>query len=425
MRPAWFAASIYSIALFVAVDLAASSDGRAEPPAGSEKLVLAAEVAERIDYLTFAQGAVPIRVGGAGAKQGANFEHAVRVIDGDATSFSIVSKATAGTDTEFVYMLPAPTTFDRFAVPGILETPSPSTTFTRLVEVHGSATGPDEGFTLLSSATLHTHRKRGQVTELTVAWKRPVRWVKVRLVGGIEMLRPEMSLEFSEIIGNGTQESPPLAEYFTGAWRGAGVKLEMKQAGPLVSGCYDNSGDLKGTVSGNILQATGVDRSDGVQSTFILSVVDDGTIRGVRSTNKGPFRLYTGPTAASGAASICKDPPAPRLGCGSIIHGIRFAFDSAEIQPASEPVLAELFKGLKSDPSGAIIIEGHTSSEGSDSYNQELSERRARAVVEDLVRRGVAANRISAAGLGERRPIAGNNDESGRSLNRRVEVRCR
>ncbi len=424
MKRALFVAGIGAIAISVAAALAAAPDGDAGSLAGTGKAGPAEDVPERIDYLTFAQGAVPIRIGGAGAKQGANFEHAVRIIDGDPTGFSFVSRAAAETDTEFFYMLPAPTTFDRFAVPGILETPSPSVTFSRLVEVYGSAAGPDRGFTLLASATLDTHRRRGLVTELPLIAKTPVRWVKLRLVGGIEMLRTEMSLEFSEIIGNGTQEMPPLAQTFTGVWRGVGVKLEMKQVGPLVSGCYDNSADLNGTVSGNILQATGVDRSDGVTSNFILSVTDDGTIRGVRSTNKGPFRLYTGPSVASGTASICKDPPAPKLGCGSIIHGIRFAYDSAEIQAASEPVLAELFKGLQTDPSKSIVIEGHTSSEGSDAYNQDLSDRRARAVVDDLVRRGVAASRISAAGLGERRPIAGNTDENGRSLNRRVEVRC-
>lgn len=379
---------------------------------------------ERIDYLTFAQGAVPIRVAGAGAALGAGFEQAVRIIDGDPTDFTVASGATEATDTELVYQLPAPTIFDRFAVPNILETPSPSATFTKLIEVYGSAASSDDGYVLLASATLETHKKRGQLTELKIAASPAVRWVKLRLVGGIAMQRPAMSLEFSEIIGNGRQESPPQAGNFTGAWRGTGVKLELKQAGPVVTGCYDNSGDLIGTVTGNILQATGVNRSDKVKSAFILSVADDGAILGVRSSNKAPFRLYRGPAAPAGTASICKDPPAPKLGCGSVIHGIRFSYDSAEIQTTSEPILAELFKGLEEQPTATVVIEGHTSSEGSDDYNQKLSERRARAVVDDLVRRGVKANRISAIGMGERHPIAGNNDENGRSLNRRVEVRC-
>jgi OmpA-OmpF porin, OOP family len=83
-----------------------------------------------------------------------------------------------------------------------------------------------------------------------------------------------------------------------------------------------------------------------------------------------------------------------------------------------------LFPGLQPDASTAIVIEGQSASEGSDAYNQDLSERRARAVVDDLVQRGLPAPRVRAEGVGETRPIASNTDESGRSLNRRVEVCC-
>jgi hypothetical protein len=72
-----------------------------------------------------------------------------------------------------------------------------------------------------------------------------------------------------------------------------------------------------------------------------------------------------------------------------------------------------------------IAIEGHTSSEGTETYSLQLSERRAQAVVASLVRRGLVKDRVSTIGVGESRPIAPNTDESGRSLNRRVEIRCR
>ena len=97
------------------------------------------ETPARVDYMAFAQGTVPVSIGGAGAKLGADFEAAVRVTDGDPTSFTVADRAPADTDTEFVYQLAAPTTFDRFAVPNVVETPSPTATFTRLVEVHGSS----------------------------------------------------------------------------------------------------------------------------------------------------------------------------------------------------------------------------------------------------------------------------------------------
>ena len=388
-------------------------------------LPAAGEAAERIDYLAFAQGAVPVSVGGAGAKLGAGFEAAVRMTDGDPTAFAVFSGAPAEADVEVVYELPALTTFDRFAVPNVVETPSPTVTFARVVEVHGSSASATAGYVLLASATLQTHRAKGLVTELPVAAKRPVRWIKLRLAGGINVMQPASSIEFSEIIGNGTQETPEPAAHFHGVWRTQANRVQLVQKGPVVTGCYDSAGDLNGTVSGNLLRATGLDRRDKTPSAFILSVAADGTLRGVRSTNRGPFRFYTLAPAAAGSKVECEGPVAPALGCGSVIHGITFAFDSAEIRPQSNAVLAALYDGLRADARAKVAIEGHTSSEATEDYNQRLSERRAQAVVADLVRRGLARDRLAAVGIGEAHPIASNSDESGRSLNRRVEVKCR
>jgi outer membrane protein OmpA-like peptidoglycan-associated protein len=87
--------------------------------------------------------------------------------------------------------------------------------------------------------------------------------------------------------------------------------------------------------------------------------------------------------------------------------------------------LLALYDGLKGDTSASINIEGHTSSEGTTAYNQTLSQNRANAVVADLVKRGISNKRIGALGVGEVRPIASNNDENGRAMNRRVEVVCK
>ena len=394
-----------------------------EPPAAdtTEAATPAPEV-PRTDYLTFAQGAIALSISGPGAEH-ADFRHAVRIIDGDVTPFGY----TAGPEdifTEFVYELPAATTFDRFAVPEIMEVPSPRQTFTREIEIYGSSVGPEEGYELLASATLETHPKRGLVTEIPIVLAKPVRWVRLRLTGGIAMLVEQVGIDFSEIIGNGTQEAPEMVDHFTGIWATPGPPIELIQNGPLVTGCYDGNASLEGTVTGNILRARGVDPDDEVVSLFILSVPADRVLRGVRSTNNSPFWPYTGPPADEGVTTDCSLPDEPVLGCGSVIHGINFDFDSAQIRPDSELVLQELFDGLQADSEASIVIEGHTSSEGSDAYNQGLSERRAQSVVDDLVRRGIEAGRISAVGKGEAEPIASNDDESGRSLNRRVEVEC-
>lgn len=102
--------------------------------------------------------------------------------------------------------------------------------------------------------------------------------------------------------------------------------------------------------------------------------------------------------------------------------GILFGFDSSELTYASKTNIAELAETLKKYEDTEIIIEGHTDSKGSESYNQELSERRAGSVASELRSLGVAASRISEVGYGEEMPIADNSTEEGRSQNRRVEV---
>jgi outer membrane protein OmpA-like peptidoglycan-associated protein len=69
-----------------------------------------------------------------------------------------------------------------------------------------------------------------------------------------------------------------------------------------------------------------------------------------------------------------------------------------------------------------MVVEGHTDSQGSDDLNLKLSEDRAAAVRDYLVSRGVAADRLSAVGVGEKRPIADNTSAEGRANNRRVEI---
>lgn len=229
-------------------------------------------------------------------------------------------------------------------------------------------------------------------------------------------------LEFSEIVGNGVQEPPIPVFRFRGAWQGAGVSLELRQQGSVVSGCYDTGGEMTGTVTGNLLYATGIVPGSKQRSAFILGVAADGTLRGVRSTGGSPFRLYTAPKSTAGAPGRCAPPPAT-LGCGSVIHGVAFDVESATIRPESTPVLAALYEGLKGD-TRAVVIEAHTSGEGTANDNLTLSDRRAHVVVADLVRRGLAASRLQAAGAGGARPLASNDDENGRALNRRLEVTC-
>jgi outer membrane protein OmpA-like peptidoglycan-associated protein len=102
--------------------------------------------------------------------------------------------------------------------------------------------------------------------------------------------------------------------------------------------------------------------------------------------------------------------------------GILFDVDSATLKPAAQANLVQLAGTLQKYDETNILVEGHTDSDGSDSYNQALSERRADAVKSFLAAQSVAAGRMSSMGYGETVPIADNSSASGKSLNRRVEL---
>lgn len=105
------------------------------------------------------------------------------------------------------------------------------------------------------------------------------------------------------------------------------------------------------------------------------------------------------------------------------VHGIYFDFGQATIRPESEPVLKEIAAALTSNPAWAMTIAGHTDSVGGDSYNLELSKRRAAAVRTALVDRyGIAGARLTSEGYGASRPTASNDTLTGRAQNRRVEL---
>ena len=103
------------------------------------------------------------------------------------------------------------------------------------------------------------------------------------------------------------------------------------------------------------------------------------------------------------------------------IENLFFATNKTYILPQSEQAMSDLAAFLLENPSVTIHITGHTDAVGSDEANQILSEGRANAVRADLIKRGVAAERMTAEGKGEREHVADNDTEEGRQLNRRVE----
>lgn len=102
--------------------------------------------------------------------------------------------------------------------------------------------------------------------------------------------------------------------------------------------------------------------------------------------------------------------------------GILFGFDSSTLQPEAKKNIYKLADILKKYPDSNILIAGHTDSDGSDQYNQSLSESRAKSVSDYAMMQGISSSRLSVVGLGENEPVESNDTDYGKKLNRRVEI---
>jgi len=108
---------------------------------------------------------------------------------------------------------------------------------------------------------------------------------------------------------------------------------------------------------------------------------------------------------------------------GALNAGANFENGSSQLKPETQALLAVAVAILTRDPSLGMEIAGHTDSNGSDEFNQTLSEARSQSAADFLVTAGIAAERLRPVGYGETRPIASNDTNEGRQANRRVEFR--
>jgi outer membrane protein OmpA-like peptidoglycan-associated protein len=116
-----------------------------------------------------------------------------------------------------------------------------------------------------------------------------------------------------------------------------------------------------------------------------------------------------------------KATPTPR-GMVLTLGDVLFDTGRAELKSGASRKIDQLAQFLVEHSDRRVQIDGFTDSVGTDSYNEELSQRRANAVREALIARGVDSSRIGTEGYGKSYPVASNNDSGGRQLNRRVEV---
>jgi OmpA-OmpF porin, OOP family len=104
-----------------------------------------------------------------------------------------------------------------------------------------------------------------------------------------------------------------------------------------------------------------------------------------------------------------------------VTTGIKFDVNKATIKPESMGTINYVVKMMQDHPELKFSVEGHTDSDGDDASNQKLSEARAKAVVEEMIKAGISANRLTSKGFGESKPVTTNNTSEEKAQNRRVE----
>jgi len=179
---------------------------------------------------------------------------------------------------------------------------------------------------------------------------------------------------------------------------GGGVAFEIAHGTALTLFSRYNESEMRARPGDNSSNLRWVNAGIGIQHRFL-----------------GPERMARVEAAPAPEAAA---PVKKRL----VLRGVNFDFDKATIRPDARPVLDEAVRTLKQAGDISVAVEGHTDSRGTVEYNQGLSIRRAQAVADYLVARGIARSRLRVDGYGETRPVASNDTDDGRAQNRRVEL---
>ena len=154
----------------------------------------------------------------------------------------------------------------------------------------------------------------------------------------------------------------------------------------------------------------------GSTTQYTITAMGDGGTR----TNSATVTVVPPPPPPVPVAK----PAVPKVIDRLVLH-VNFDFDKSTVRQADVAELQKAIDFVKKYPGYEISIEGHTDSRGTDKYNQALSERRAAAVKEYLLKHGmidIHKDNIKTMGFGESKPIADNKTEKGRFENRRVEI---
>lgn len=195
-------------------------------------------------------------------------------------------------------------------------------------------------------------------------------------------------------------------------------------------GVTDDVDACPNTPRGAVVDARGCPQDSDGDGVFDGLDRCPGTPAGTRVDNNGCPLDSDGDGVHDGIDACPNTPrgtPVDARGCPQAgqtllrLEGVNFAYDSATLTSEAQTILDQAVTVLRDNAAVRVRVEGHTDSRGSEQYNQSLSERRAQAVVDYLVGRGVAGTQLQAQGFGESRPVAPNDSDANMARNRRVD----
>jgi outer membrane protein OmpA-like peptidoglycan-associated protein len=183
-------------------------------------------------------------------------------------------------------------------------------------------------------------------------------------------------------------------------------------------GLYGSAG---GAAAGAILgQAIGKDTKGTLIGAAIGAAVGGLAGAGIGNMMDRQEQEFNQALAASDAAAVRRE---GNLIAITLKGDFVFDVDSAQVKPGMYSELDRIAGVMVQYPQTVIQIEGHTDSTGSESYNMDLSRRRAESVRNLMLQRGVASSRMQVVAYGETLPVASNQTAAGRQMNRRVEIK--
>jgi OOP family OmpA-OmpF porin len=191
----------------------------------------------------------------------------------------------------------------------------------------------------------------------------------------------------------------------------------MALAGAAFAGVTPNLTDSQGAPvrdgSGNCVQSSGIEHPD------CMPKKEAPAPKPSDPSKPGSPAAPASPTAPAPGAK-----PAPSSVRQAVViqADALFDFDKSVVRPDGKKNIDDALAKLKGVDLEMVIATGHTDSVGTDAYNQKLSERRAAAVKEYLVSKGIASAKVTTIGKGESQPVATNKTAEGRQKNRRVDI---